>query len=127
MNTTLWVVAGVLTAAFLAGGSTLLAVPRERYRALGPSQRWVDDFGDGQLRAIGAIKVVGAAGLTVPTLLDAAPGLVPVAACGMALFMAGAGATRFRRREWAYLAGDVVFIALFAFLAWGRFALEPFV
>nr|WP_283250474.1 hypothetical protein [Tsukamurella paurometabola] len=39
--------------------------------------------------------------------------------------MSGAATTRLRRSEWAYLAGDVVFIAAFAFLAWGRFALSP--
>ena len=43
------------------------------------------------------------------------------AACGLALFMAGAATTRFRRREWTYLLGDLVYLSLFAFLAWGRF------
>ena len=41
--------------------------------------------------------------------------------------MAGAGATRLRRNELPSLASDVLFLALFAFLAWGRFDLEPFV
>ncbi|BDD84072.1 hypothetical protein TPB0596_38350 [Tsukamurella pulmonis] len=52
--------------------------------------------------------------------------LSPLAACGLALFMAGAATTRFRRSEWGYMAGDVVFIAAFAFIAWGRFALAPY-
>jgi hypothetical protein len=41
--------------------------------------------------------------------------------------MAGAGTTRFRRNELQSLVGDLVFIGLFAFVAWGRFELEPFV
>ena len=43
------------------------------------------------------------------------------------LVMAGAGTTRFRRKELSSLLGDLVFIGLFAFVAWGRFGLEPFV
>jgi len=126
VNIALWAIAGTLATAFAVGGSTLLLLPRERYRALADNQRWVDDFGDGQLQAIGTIKLVGALGLVLPTLFDVAPALVPLAACGMALFMAGAGTTRFRRGEWTYLAGDLLFIGLFAFLAVGRFELEPF-
>ena len=42
------------------------------------------------------------------------------------LFMAGAATTRFRRSEWTYMVGDLVFLSLFAFTAWGRFSLEPF-
>lgn len=127
MNIALWTIAGILAAAFAVAGSTLLVLGRVRYRAIADNQHWVDDFGDGQLRAIGTLKVLGAVGLVLPTALDVAPGLVPVAACCMALFMAGAGTTRFRRGEWTYLAGDLVFIGVFAFLAWGRFALEPFI
>jgi hypothetical protein len=42
------------------------------------------------------------------------------------LFMSGAATTRFRRSEWRFLAGDLLFLTLFAFLAWGRFDLRPF-
>lgn len=126
MNTALWIIAGILAAGFVAGGTALLTLPREKYRALGANQHWVDDFTDGHLKMIGTIKLIGALGLVLPAALGVAPVLVPLAACGLMLFMAGAATTRLRRSEWAYLAGDVVFIALFAFLAWGRFALQPF-
>lgn len=39
--------------------------------------------------------------------------------------MAGATTTRFRRSEWKLLAGDMVYLSLFALLAWGRFDLHP--
>ncbi|ADG80102.1 DoxX family protein OS=Tsukamurella paurometabola (strain ATCC 8368 / DSM / CCUG 35730 / CIP 100753 / JCM 10117 / KCTC 9821 / NBRC 16120 / NCIMB 702349/ NCTC 13040) OX=521096 GN=Tpau_3523 PE=4 SV=1 [Tsukamurella paurometabola] len=126
MNIALWIITGVLAAGFAAGGAALLALPRERYRALGPNQHWVDDFGDGHLTAIGTIKVTGALGLILPPLVGVADVLSPIAACGLALFMAGAATTRFRRDEWGYMAGDVVFIAAFAVIAWGRFALAPY-
>lgn len=114
MNTTLWIVAGAAATAYLAGGASLLLMSRARYRSLATNQHWVDDFGDGHLRAIAAIKLTGAAGLLVPPL-------VAPAACGLALFMAGAATTRFRRSEWTYMAGDIVFLAVFVMLAWGRF------
>lgn len=125
MNLTLWIIAGALAAGFLAGGLSLTLLPRERYRTLGPSQCWVDDFSDRHLKAIGTIKIIGSLGLVIPAVLGVVPVLTPIAACGLVLFMAGAGTTRFRRSEWKLLAGDLVFLSLFAFLALGRFELHP--
>lgn len=65
-------------------------------------------------------------GLVLPAAVGVAPVLVPLAASGLMLFMTGAGTTRFRRREYGAMVGDLFFLAAFAFLAWGRFALEPF-
>lgn len=127
LNTALWILAGFLGTAFTIGGGAMLTLTKERYRGLHETQEWVDDFTAGQLKVIGTIKLVGGLGLLLPVLGDLAPGLVPVAACGLALFMAGAGTTRFRRKEGVSLVGDLVFLGLFVFLAWGRFALEPFV
>ena len=125
MNTALWIVAGVVATGFAAGGAALVLMTKARYRSLGVNQHWVDDFSDGQPKAIGTIKLIGASGLVLPAAVAAASRSVPLAACGLMLFMAGAATTRFRRNEWAYMSGDVVFIGLFAFLAWGRFALHP--
>lgn len=127
MNTALWVLAGFLGTAFTIGGTTMLALPKERYRNLHETQHWVDDFTPGQLKVIGTLKLLGGLGLLLPAVGDVAPVLVPVAACGLALFMAGAGTTRLRRGEVSSLVGDLVFLSLFAFVAWGRFGLEPFV
>ena len=127
MNTALWILAGFLGTAFTIGGTTMLVLSKERYRSLHETQQWIDDFTGGQVNVIAAIKLLGGLGLLLPAVGDLAPGLVPVAACGLALFMAGAGTTRFRRSEVQSLVGDLVFLGLFAFLAWGRFDLEPFV
>jgi hypothetical protein len=121
MTATLWTVSIIVALAYTAGGAALLAFSRQRYRALASSQQWVDDFGDGQLKAIGGLKVAGAAGLVLPAAVGVAPIVTPLAACGLALFMAGAATTRFRRNEWVAMAGDTVFLAVFAFLAWGWF------
>ncbi|MBP2455040.1 DoxX family protein [Mycolicibacterium lutetiense] len=121
MHTTLWIITIVAAAAYVAGGASLLLMSREKYRSLGSNQHWVDDFGDNHLKAIATIKLVGAIGLVLPAAVGIAPVLTPLAACGLALFMAGAATTRFRRSEWLYMAGDIVFIGVFAYLAWGWF------
>lgn len=126
MNIALWVVTGLLATAFGAGGITQLLLTKERYRAIGSSQHWVDDFGAGHIKAIAVIKLVGVIGLVVPPLVGIASVLSPIAACGLMLLMAGAATTRFRRSEWGLMAGDTAYLAAFAFLAWGRFALAPF-
>ncbi|MEN3221170.1 DoxX family protein [Mycolicibacterium porcinum] len=123
MHTALWIITIIAAAAYAAGGTSLLLLSRERYRSMGSTQHWVDEFGDGHLKAIGAIKLVGALGLVLPVALGIAPVLTPVAACGLALFMAGAATIRFRRSEWLYMAGDIVYLGVFAFLAWGWFTL----
>ena len=40
--------------------------------------------------------------------------------------MTGAATVRIVRREWRYIPVDLFFLALAAFVAWGRFSLEPF-
>ncbi|UFU05536.1 DoxX family protein [Ruania halotolerans] len=126
MHTALWIVAGVLAAAYLFGGGSQLLMTKEKYRSFGRSQHWVDEFSAGHIKAIGAIKIVGALGLVLPAAVGIAPFLVPIAATGLMLVMAGAATTRFRRSEWTYLVGDLVYLSLFAFVAWGRFVLVPF-
>ena len=121
MTATLWTISIVFALAYTAGGAALLVLSRQRYRALASSQQWVDDFGDGHLKAIAGLKVAGAAGLVLPVAVGVAPILTPLAACGLVLFMAGAATTPFRRSEWVPMAGDTVFLAVFVFLAWGWF------
>ncbi len=124
MNTLLWTMAIVLALAFTIGGLTQILIPKERYREVTTAWRWADDFTAPQLKTIGTIKTVGALGLVLPAAV--VPVLVPLAASGLMLFMAGAGTTRFRRGEYGAMVGDLLFLSAFAFLAWGRFALEPF-
>ena len=88
--------------------------------------RWVLDFRPGTLKAIGALEILGAVGLILPALLDIAPILVPLAAGGLVLIMTGATIVRIRRGETKAALGDGGYLALTAFVAIGRFAVEPF-
>ncbi len=119
MNVVLWIVAGVLAAAFLASGLMKLSQPKKKLADSGMA--WTEDFSDGAVKGIGALEVLGALGLILPAALDIVPVLVPIAATGLALVMLGAAVTHGRRKENQMIVVNVVLFALAAFVAWGRF------
>ncbi|MFE4960760.1 DoxX family protein [Streptomyces sp. NPDC056653] len=125
MNLALWITAGLLAAVCLAGSAKMF-VPRQKMAGTGSSTRWVEVFSPGALKAIGAIELLAAAGLVLPAVLDIAPVLVPLAATGLVLLFVGAVITRLRRGEKVTIAGDLVYLALAVFVAWGRFGPESF-
>ena len=119
MNLALWIIAGLLAAAFLVAGSTKLLIPQEKL-AKAPGAGWVLDFSAGFVKALGAVEILGAVGLILPALLDIAPILVPLAAVGLALIMVGAATVTFRRHEIKHMLGNLTYLALAAFVVWGR-------
>ncbi|MFJ9868561.1 DoxX family protein [Streptomyces sp. NPDC101165] len=124
MNIALWIAAGLLAVGSLAGGAMLLIQPRQKLATSGGA--WVEDFGDGTVKAIGTLKVLAAAGLILPAALHIAPVLVPLAAVGWVLLMIGAMITHLRRREAQAIPVNLVLLALAAFVAWGRFGPHSF-
>lgn len=119
MNVVLWVIAGLLAAVFLASGLMKLARPREKLAASG--QAWTEDVPPGMIKAIGALEVLAAIGLILPAALNIAPVLVPLAAAGLAVVMAGAMVTHARRKETPMIAVNLVLLVLAAVVVWGRF------
>jgi uncharacterized membrane protein YphA (DoxX/SURF4 family) len=126
MNTALWIVAGFLTALYLLSGFGKLFTPQEKMAKMMRASEWVLDFSPGALKAIGAAEILGAIGLILPALLDIAPVLVPQAALGLVLLMTGAVIMRIRRHEVRYALLDLTYLALAAFVAFGRFGPESF-
>jgi DoxX-like family len=121
MNVALWIVAGLL-AVVLLFSSAKIFVPKEKMAGMvGAASRWVEDFSPGALKAIGVLELLGAVGLILPAALDIAPVLVPLAASGAVLLFAGAVIMRLRRGERATIVGDLVYLAMAAFVAFGRF------
>ncbi|WP_406047557.1 DoxX family protein [Kribbella sp. NBC_00889] len=125
MNVFLWIVAGVLAAFFLAAGATKLSQSRRRLLA-NPNMQWVEDFSAGTVKLIGTAEVLGALGLILPGALDIAPILVPLAAVGLAVIMAGAIVTHARRKEWKVLPLNAVVLILAVLLAVFRFGPNSF-
>jgi hypothetical protein len=125
MNLALWICAGLLTAVLLIGGVGKLIVPQEKMASM-RGAGWTADVSARFLKTIGAIEVLGAVGLILPAVTDIAPILVPMAAVGTVLLMVGAMATHLRRGEAMAGVGNLVYLALAAFVAWGRFGPESF-
>lgn len=122
MDTALWIIAGLLTVAFLAAGITKAITPREQLKEKGLA--YVEDFSDGQIKTIGILEVLGAIALIVPAFIDSVTWLVPAAAVGLAITMAGGVIVHARRKE-AFLLALVLGI-LAAVLAVGRIWVAPF-
>ncbi len=126
VNLTLWIITGLLAAVYLFAGVFKLILSKEKIASLTASASWVEDFSAGSVKAIGAFEVLAAAGLVLPAVLDIAPVLVPLAALGLVVLMAGAVFTRLRRGEARAMVADLVYLALASFVVWGRFGPEAF-
>jgi hypothetical protein len=122
MGLALSIVTGVLGLAFVVGGIVKLLVPQDRFAAMSGAAAWARDFAPGTFKAIGLIEAIGGLGMVLPVWLDVAPILSPIAASGMALYMSGAATTRLRRAEYTALFGDLAFLGLCVFVAYGHFA-----
>ncbi len=124
MNVALWIIAGLLAAAFAGAGLMKLAQPKAKLAAAGMG--WTEDFTDGQVKGIGAVEVLGAVGLVLPAALGIAEVLTPLAALGLALTMVGAAITHLRRGEGSMVPVNVVLGGLALFVAVMRFGPQSF-
>lgn len=124
MNIVLWMVAGLLAAAFLFAGSFKLS---HGNKVVEKGMAWAEDFSDTAVRGIGLAEMLGALGLILPAATGVATWLVPVSAALLFVTMVGAVITHVRRKEPAAAAIPAAVLgALALFVAIGRFAIAPF-
>jgi VIT1/CCC1 family predicted Fe2+/Mn2+ transporter len=96
------------------------------YDKLKARMGWVNDFSPSIVKAIGAVELLGALGLVLPSVTGILPWLTPLAAAGLVLDMLGAITTHIRRHEvMPYVAANLVLLILAAVVAYGRFAIVP--
>lgn len=119
MNVTLWIITGLLAAAFLAAGLMKATQPKEKLASSGMA--WVEDFSPGAVKTIGVLEFLAGVGLILPAVLDIAPIFVPLAATGLVLTMIGAVIVHVRRKENQAILPAAVMLILAAVVAWGRF------
>jgi len=124
MNLALWIVAIVLAATFAGSGLMKLLVPKDKL--VNSGQGWAQDYTPTNIRLIGIVELLGAAGLILPAVTHIAPILVPLAAIGLVLVMVGAAMVHARRKEAMNIGVNAVLLALAVFVAWGRFGPYPF-
>ncbi|RAY11523.1 DoxX family protein [Actinomadura craniellae] len=125
MHLTLWIAAGLLATVALAGGVSKTFVPKEKLAAHSGGE-WVGQAGVGFVKTLGILELLAAAGLILPAALGIAPVMVPVTALCWVLLMVGAMITHGRLGQFRLALLNFAYLAVAAFIAWGRFGLEPF-
>ncbi|MET7634996.1 DoxX family protein [Streptomyces sp. NPDC001773] len=125
MNLALWIAAGLLAAVALTGGISKTFVPKEKLAAV-HGGGWTEGAGVGFVKTLGLFELLAVLGLILPVVVDIAPVLVPVTAVCWVLLMVGAMVTHGRRGESKFVALNLMYLALAAFIAWGRFGPESF-
>lgn len=120
MSIAVWIVSGILAAAYLFSGSNKLFRSRD---ALKSTMTYVEDLLPWQVKAIGALELAGALGLILPVLTGIAPILTPIAAVCLAVLQIGAFALHVKRGEakLAAVINGLLFLAA-VFVAVTRFA-----
>jgi uncharacterized membrane protein YphA (DoxX/SURF4 family) len=118
MNIVLWVLQGLLAAAFLMAGLTKVSQPKDK---LVKQMGWVEDFSDNAVKGVGAVEILAALGLILPAATGIATILTPLAATGLVVTMILAGIVHVRRGEQSKLPINIVLLILAAIVAWGRF------
>ena len=118
MHVALWAAQLLLFLAFAASGSMKLALP---IAELARQAEWAADVPVALVRFIGVAELAGALGVVLPAATRIRPGLVPLAAAGLATVMSLAIVFHAVRGDDAFaFVFPPVFGALAAFVAWGR-------
>ncbi|HEX5598816.1 MAG TPA: DoxX family protein [Micromonosporaceae bacterium] len=125
MNLALWIAAGLLAVVALAGGISKTFVPKEKLAAA-PGGEWTGHFSVGFVKTLGILELLAAVGLILPAVVDIAPVLVPVTAVCWVLLMVGAMITHLRYDSPKFVILNMIYLAIAAFIAWGRFGPESF-
>ncbi|HKG94420.1 MAG TPA: DoxX family protein [Gemmatimonadaceae bacterium] len=120
MDIALWVTQALLALIIGPAGVMKLVLTREALAAK-RQQEYAAEIPPTQLKLIGLAEVLGALGVILPWLTGIMPILTPIAALGLAVIMAGAVATRLRRKEPAIV--PIVLTLMALFVAVGRFGL----
>src|SRR5882757_25930 len=118
MGALVWVLQILLAVIFVAAGLVKLIRPKADLRA---QMDWVDDYSDNAVKGIGAVEVLAAIGLILPALTGIGTVFISLAAIGIVLLMIGAAITHGRRKEYPFVAANVLLIVLALIVAVARF------
>jgi hypothetical protein len=124
MNLALWIAAGFLAAVALAGGISKTFVPKEKLDAHPLS--WTSGASAAFVKTLGVLELLAAVGLILPAVVDVVPVMVPVTAACWVVLMIGAVITHGRLGQPKLVVVTSIYLAVAAFIAWGRFGPESF-
>jgi hypothetical protein len=119
MNLALWIATGLLAGVALVAGISKTFVPKEKLAEQSGGE-WTKHASVGFVKTLGVLELLAAVGLILPAVLDIAPVMVPVTAICWVLLMVGAMITHGRLRQFKFVMLNSAYLALAAFIAWGR-------
>lgn len=123
MNIFLWILQIVLGIYFFITGIMHFIVPL----GLPQPMAWMYDLPQSLHYISGAAEILGALGLILPAITRIQTRLVPLAALGLALVMAGAIVYHATRGEFQNIGMNVILLVTSLFVAYGRWRLVPLV
>ena len=123
MNVVLWVLQILLGLDFLMVGILHFIVPP----GLPAPFAWMYELSPILHYISGTAEILGGLGLILPSVTRIQPKLTPLAAAGLALVMVLAIVFHATRGEFQNILNNVIFGALAAFVAYGRWKLRPIV
>jgi hypothetical protein len=118
MNTTLWIIQGVLTAFFIYASLSKLLQTREQQIKKIPEMSHLTGT---QVKLIGLAELLGAIGVTAPMLSGVCPILTPFAGVGLAFIMLSATIFHVVYRSYKPIVFTTVLLFLSGFVAYFRF------
>jgi hypothetical protein len=117
MNVALWILQILIAAVYVLHGWLFVTAPPDIQQMLGLPRPL--------MLVIGFAEWLGAAGLVLPGLTGILPRLIPLAALGLALVMAGAIAFDLGHGELTFAASAAVLLVLLAIVAYCRWKAVP--
>jgi uncharacterized membrane protein YphA (DoxX/SURF4 family) len=124
MNIFLWILQILLGFMFIMHSYVLLTKHQDPQTL--ERMAYVGDLSAGLRTFIAISELLGGVGLILPALTGILPELTAWAGVGIVLIMALAAIFHFQRGEYSGIVFNLILLALAAFVAYGRFALEPF-
>lgn len=118
MNIVLWILQGLLGAAFIAAGAMKAIQPKEKLPA---NMTWTQRYGAGTVKFIGVMELLGGLGLILPWATGIATVLTPIAAVGLLVVMLLAIVDHVRAKEYGVIPINLVLGAIALVIAIGRF------
>ncbi len=121
MNIALWVLQILMSLWFIGVGIIHFVVPE----SLPAAMSWMYELPTGLHYFSGTAEILGGLGLILPGLTKIQTRLTPLAGAGLVLVMIGAAVWHISRGEISNIIQNLVFAAIFAFIAYGRWRLVP--
>lgn len=120
-NAVLWILQVLFGVYFIFVGIMHFVLPD----GLPAAMEWMYELNDTLHIIAGTAEIVGGLGLILPSVTRIKPELTVYAAVGLVIVMAGAVVWHASRGEAVSLAQNIIIAAVLAFIAYGRWKLEP--